>query len=69
MTSGSADHLAEEHFARQRHDARAALEDYLGRRQPVTVDDIERMGSGVFTTDDEVDAFIAFTYAERRAEL
>jgi hypothetical protein len=62
MTTSSADQPP------QRPDLGDLLDDVLRSKnvQPIrTVDDLAC--DGIFDTDEEVDDFIAFTYAERRA--
>ncbi|WP_063753581.1 hypothetical protein [Kutzneria sp. 744] len=43
------------------------LEDLLHSKPAMTIDDLAC--DGIFETDEEVDEFIAFTYAERRRNL
>lgn len=51
-------------------DLQQELEEIIRAKQPRPIESIEDFTApGVFDSDEEVDAFIAFTYAERQANL
>lgn len=51
-------------------DLQQELEEIIRAKQPRPIESVEDFTDpGVFDSDEEVDAFIAFTYAERRANL
>lgn len=51
-------------------DLQRELEEIIRAKQPRPVQAVEDFTMpGVFDSDEEVDAFIAFTYAERRANF
>jgi len=51
-------------------DLQQELEDIIRAKQPRPIESVEDfIEPGVFDSDEEVDAFIAFTYAERQANL
>ena len=51
-------------------DLQQELEEIIRAKQPRPIESVEEFTvPGVFDSDEEVDAFIAFTYAERRANL
>ncbi|QUQ70452.1 hypothetical protein [Kutzneria sp. CA-103260] len=62
MTTSSADQPS-----RQRPTTEKLLDDLLHSKPAMTIDDLAC--DGIFETDEEVDEFIAFTYAERRRNL
>jgi hypothetical protein len=64
MTASNADHLPEPAGARLSLDELARQQ---GVRPIKSVADLVRYD--VFESDDEVDEFIAFTYAQRRADI
>lgn len=65
--TAAGDHV---HHVTPRPGARAALEDALRSEgaQPIESPD-DLADDGIFESDDELDGFLAFTYAARRADI
>ena len=64
MTTG---HAAEEPIP---GDVQRALEEIIHAKQPRPIESVtDFIVPGLFDSDEEVDEFIAFTYAERRASI
>jgi hypothetical protein len=66
MTS-EAEHVEQPIIERQ---GRISLEEQVRRRRLRPIESVDDLRcEGVFDTDDELDEFLAFTYAARRADL